>query len=111
MTVPGWKQILEGAGTPQTLEDFILALAGYAFSSETINFTKIHQTIGDTNYAITDIEEANSYCQPVVIFEEGFRVPPETYFTLTGFCEVTGYQRVVPKGFALYRRKDLIIIE
>lgn len=111
VAIPGWKQIWQGASIPQTLEDFIVALAGFSITSEVIQFTKMHQVIGPKNFPITDIEEVNGYCRPTLIFEEGFRIPPETFYSLTAFFVTSGYQRIVPKGFALYRRQDLVITE
>jgi len=112
--VPGWKTIYAGANAtaPQsTLEDIRLALAGWMFPSKSIKVTKLRMEIGDTRYVIHDIEEIHGYVQPAIIYEEGFIIPEETHFLLRGFFEGTGWQRIVPLGFALYRRKDSMLTE
>ena len=36
---------------------------------------------------------------------------PESRVLVKGYCNVTGAQTVIPLGFELYRRKDLVITE
>ena len=114
VTIPGWKTILQG-GNPQAIgttpEDVIIALAGFAVPDPSILFSKLQLQIGDKTYVIVDVEEMHMYEQPALLFEDGYVIPPETYFVLKGFFQASGYQRVVPLGFMLYRRKDLLIHE
>jgi len=112
-TVPGWKTILQGGGTPigVTPEDIRMAWAGLAFTTQSIHVTKLRFEVGDTRYPIMDIEEINSYNKPALIFEEGFELPEETNFLLRGWFEASGKQRIVPLGFIYYRRKDTVLTE
>jgi len=114
VTIPGWKTILQG-GNPQqigvTPEDVIIGLAGFAIPDPSILISKFKLEIGDKIHVKIDIEEMHMYEQPALIFEEGYRIPPETYFKLRGFFEADGFQRVIPLGFLLYRRKDFLIHE
>ncbi len=112
--IPGWKTILQG-GNPQAIgttpEDIILAVGGFAIPDPSILFSKLKLEIGDKTHVKVDIEEIHMYEQPAIIFEKGYVVPPETYFKLKGFFQASGYQRVIPLGFMLYRRKDFLIHE
>ena len=114
VAIPGWKTILQG-GNPQAIgitpEDVVLAIAGFAITDPAILFSKLKMEIGDKTYVKVDIEEAHMYEQPAIIFEEGYTVPPESHFVVKGFFQASGYQRVVPLGFVLYRRKDFLIHE
>ena len=114
VAIPGWKTILQG-GNPQAIgitpEDVILAIAGFAITDPSINFSKLKMEIEDKTYVKVDIEEAHIYEQPAIIFEEGYTVPPESHFVVKGFFQASGYQRVIPLGFVLYRRKDFLIHE
>ena len=108
--IPGWKTILQGAGTGGlTLEDVVLNLIGFAFPGGALNISILRLEIGDTVHVKLDIEEAHMYEQPAFIFEDGYTIPEETYFRLIGWFEAIGYQRVVPLGFATYRRKDAMV--
>jgi len=114
VAIPGWKTILQG-GNPQAIgttpEDVVIAIAGFAITDPSILFSKLKLEIGDKTYVKIDIEEINMYEQPAIIFEKGYVVPPETHFKLKGFFQASGYQRVIPLGFMLYRRKDFLIHE
>ncbi|MBA7489951.1 hypothetical protein ES702_00485 [subsurface metagenome] len=112
--IPGWKTILQG-GNPTAIgtmpKDFRGALAGFAFGSKSICVTKLKMQIGDRKIPMVDIEEIRNYNKPVLIFEEGFEIDEETGFELRGYFEGPGYQRIIPKGFVFYRRKDLVLHE
>jgi hypothetical protein len=115
--VPGWKTILQGptaAADPyggRTLEDIRIAWMGLAITSKSSAITKFKWVIGDTTYPILDVEETQGYNEPSFVFEEGFILPEETLFYLRGFLETNSYERVVPLGYEIYRRKDLVIQE
>lgn len=115
--VPGWKTVWQGptgAARPYggiTLEDIRLAWIGLAITSKSSGITKFRWQIGDTIYPKLDIEESQGYNKPSFVFEEGFIIPEETYFFLRGFLETDMYERVVPLGYQIYRRKDLVITE
>jgi len=113
-TIPGWKTILQGGNAANvgiTPEDVRIIWVGLAFASPTLNISKIRFEIGDTRYPIIDIEELHTFEKPTLIFEKAFIIPEETHFLLKGFFEASGYQRVIPLGFAYYRRKDTVITE
>jgi len=112
-TIPGWKTILQGGGVPigVTPEDVRFAWAGLAFPNKSLYITKIRFEIGDKRFPIVDIEELHNYNKPALLFEEGFIIPEESHFLLRGWFETSGYQRVVPLGFEMYRRRDTVITE
>lgn len=111
VVIPGWKTLLQGGGAPigVTPEDIRLAWIGLAFPVKTLLISKIQFEIGDKRFPKIDIEELHNYNKPALIFEEGFIIPEETHFRLYGFFEDPGYQRVIPLGFQMYRRRDLVI--
>lgn len=113
VTVPGWNTIYAGAGANAqcTLEDIRGALAGWMIPSKSIRISKLRMEIGDKRYVIHDIEEMHGFVQPAIIYEEGFIIPEETHFLLRGFFEGSGWQRIIPLGFVLYRRKDSLLTE
>lgn len=112
--VPGWKTILQG-GNPTAIgtmpKDFRGALAGFAFGSKSICVSKLKMQIGARKIPMVDIEEIHNYNKPVLIFEEGFEIDEEEGFELRGYFEAPGYQRIIPKGFVMYRRLDLVLHE
>ena len=81
-------------------------IAGWMIPSKSIRVSKLRMEIGDTRYVIHDIEELHGFVQPALIYEEPFIIPEETRFLLRGFFEGSGWQRIVPLGFVLYRRTD-----
>jgi hypothetical protein len=115
--IPGWKTILQGptgAALPtggRTLEDIRIAWIGLAITSKSSAITKFIWNIGDTTYPKLDVEETQGYNKPSLVFEEGFIIPEETLFYLRGYFECDSYERVVPLGYMVYRRKDLVITE
>ena len=115
VALPGWKTILEGAQAGGiTPEDVVMNLVGFAITDMELYITKLRLEIGDIVHVKLDIEEAQMYEQCAIIFEDGYTIPEETFFKLTGYFEepVPGenvYQRVVPLGFIIYRRKDGLI--
>lgn len=104
----GWQDIYN-----RTLdEDVIIAAQGWAIPDPSINITELRMEIGDTKYPRVNIEEMQSYSQPAVVFKQGFIVEEEKSLLLRGYVESAGYQRVVPvNGFALYKKKELVISE
>ncbi len=113
VALPNWKTILQGGGAPigVTPEDIRMARAVLAFGTKSQHVTKIRFEIGDTRYPIMSVEEVKAYEKPSLIFEEGFELPEETAFTLRGWFEASGHQRIVPLGFIYYRRKDSVLTE
>jgi len=112
--IPGWRTILQG-GNEQAIgvmpEDVIVALAGVEIPDPSINFSLLKLEIGDKTHVKIDVEEAHGMERPAIIFEKGYVIEPEEYFRMRGFFQAEGYQRVIPLGFMLYRRKDFLIHE
>ncbi len=103
----GWQNIFN-----QVIpEDVRIAWAGLAFPSKCPECNELRWQIGDVLYARLNIEEMYGYNKPAILFEEGFIIPEETQFLLRGRFESAGFQRIVPLGFALYRRKDQWTVE
>ncbi|MBA7501118.1 hypothetical protein GH146_02820 [archaeon] len=113
-TIPGWKTILQG-GNPTMIgtmpKSFRGAIAGFAFGSKSICVTKLKMQIGARKVPITGIEEIHNYKSPVLMFEEGYEIDEEEGFELRGYFEAPGYQRIIPKGFVMYRKLDLVLHE
>ena len=57
-----------------------------------------------------DIEETRAYCERQFIYEEGYIADPEEGLEINAFFEASGYIRAVPKGFNLYKVKDLVVL-
>lgn len=108
---PGWNTILQGPTAGVMLEDYMVAWCGLAFPEQALLCDKIRWEIGDTRYPIVDIEELLTYQQPCIIFEEGFIIEEENFFQLRGWLEDDGWQRIMPLGFMVYKRKDNVITE
>ncbi|MHC1596692.1 MAG: hypothetical protein ACXQT3_00080 [Methermicoccaceae archaeon] len=106
--VPGWRTILQGGGTPigQMPEDYITGLLGFCIPDPTLRFSMLKLDIGDSKYPKLDIEEMASYDEPTILLKKGAVIMDEVAFTLKGFLESTGYQRVIPVGFILYRTRN-----
>ena len=114
IAIPGWKTILQG-GNPAnigiTREDSILALEGFTIPDPSILISKLRMEVGSRRYPKIDVEEMHGYEQPALIFEKGYTIPEENHYLLKGFFEADGYQRVIPLGFTIFRRRDLFITE
>lgn len=118
-TTAGNNTILTGVRTGDiTPEDWFIVWVGLAFTSKMNYFTELRWTIGDTTFPRINIEEVDSYNKPAIIFENGYEIPEETYFKLEGYLSSVApdelgtderHQRIVPLGFACYRRKDAAI--
>ncbi len=115
VSLPAWRTILQGGNANNigiTPEDVIQTIVGYAITDPTLLFGKIKHEIGDKIYPKIGIEDINGFEEPVIVFEEGYVLPPKTHFKLRGFQTIaTGYQTFIPQGFMLYRIKDSVITE
>lgn len=106
-SVNAWNQIFN-----KTIdEDIIIGISGYAFPDPSIRFTELRYEINDTKYPRINIEEMQCYDQPAVIFKQGIIAMEEESFLFKGYLTSTGYQRVVPIGFALFKKKSDVIAE
>jgi len=103
-TSTGHQTIMTGAKTGNTIpEDFNVGWIGLAFPNKELNITELKWQIGDRKYGRVNIEELRCYNQPALVFEEGFVINEEEAFDLYAYVESTGYQRIVPLGFCVYK--------
>jgi len=107
ITSTGWQNIF----SMTVEEDIQLNILGFEFPDPSINVTELRTEIGDKKFPRINIEEIQSYEQPIIVFREGFVITQETSFLLRGFFEATGYQRIVPIGFTLFKKLADVITE
>ncbi|MHC1602491.1 MAG: hypothetical protein ACXQS4_04610 [Methermicoccaceae archaeon] len=111
-TVPGWRTILKG-GNPQSIgqmpEDFIIGILGFTIPDPTIRFSHLKIDLGDVKYPKINIEGMEAYEVPTILLKKGIVVMDESAFELKGYLESTGYQRVIPEGFMLYRTRNQMV--
>ena len=107
----GWQYIFYDNANLMD-EDICVGIPGFGILSPTLNFDEIRMEIGDKKYARIDLEEAQGYEQPAIIFKEGLVIPEEKSYIIKGKFAATGYQRIVPiQGLCLYKKKDSVISE
>ena len=96
-------------------EDIIHAFAGFMITDEVLRFLELRFEFGDRKYPIMDVQEAKGWGSFGILFKEDVGkeliAQEETSVLVRGYVESTGYQNVVPLGFQLYKRKDLVISE
>lgn len=107
----GWHTLFDYTSR----KDVMHAFAGFAFTDEVLRVLEIRWEIGDRIYPIIDIQEAKNWGNFALIIKQDRGDPliaePETRVYIRGYVEATGYQTIVPLGFMLFKRKDLIITE
>lgn len=110
-TAGAWRNIFNFT----TREDTIHALAGFAFADDVLRFSQIRWEIGDKKYPIIDLQLAQTFPGFALVFKEDVGkeiiIEQEQSVLVKGYCESTGPQRIVPIGFMLFKRKDLVISE
>ena len=110
-TAGAWRPIFNFT----TREDTIHALAGFAFADDVLRFSQIRWEIGDKKYPIIDLQLAQTFGNFALLLKEDagkeIIIEPEQSVLVRGYCETTGPQRIVPIGFMLFKRKDLVISE
>lgn len=98
-----------------TRKDILHAFAGFMITDEVLRLLEFRIEISDKKLPIVDVQEAKGWGQFAILFkvDEGRELiaEPETSVYVRGYVEATGYQTVVPLGFQLYKRKDLILTE
>ena len=111
--IPGRRLILQGGNATnigQIRKDILIGLAGFVIPSKTKPITKLDLQVGETKYGKLDIEQAFGYPGGLAfILEDTYLLKPEEGFHLYGWFEASGYVRVVPLGFEMYRRKALVL--
>lgn len=110
-TAGAWRPIFSYT----TRKDIMHAFAGFQFTDETLLFSQIRFEVGDRIFPILDIQQAHAYPSFSLVLKEDsgkeLIADPETRVLVRGYCETTGTQRIVPLGFQLFKRKDLVITE
>lgn len=95
--------------------DIFHAFAGFIVTDEILRILEFRFEFGDRKYPILDVQEAKAWGGFAILFKEDkdkmFVAPEETSVYVRGYIEATGYQTIVPLGFQLYKRKDLVISE
>jgi len=96
-------------------KDIIHAFAGFAITDEVLRLLELRMEFGDRKFPILDIQEAKGWGSFAILFKEDVGkeliAQEESSVYLRGYVEATGYQNIVPIGFQLYKRKDLVISE
>lgn len=107
----GWKEIFNYT----VREDVLHALAGFAVTDEVLRLTQLRMEISDRKFPIFDIQEAQGWGSFAILIKEdvgeALIAEPLTSVLIKAYWESIGTQRVVPLGFQLYKRKDLVISE
>ena len=111
VTATGWRAMFNYS----TRKDVLHAFAGFAVSDEVTRILQMRFEIGDRIYPIIDLHEAKAWGSFAIIFKEDagkeLIAEPETRVLIRAYFDTTGYQTLIPLGFQLYRRKDLVITE
>lgn len=107
----GWHTIFDYT----VRKDVIHAFAGFMITDEVLRLLELRMEFGDRKFPILDIQEAKGWGAFAIIFKEDVGkeliAQEESSVYLRGYVEATGYQNIVPIGFQLYKRKDLVISE
>lgn len=107
----GWHTLFDYS----VREDVIHAFAGFMVTEETLRILQLRFEFGDRKYPIIDIQEAKGWGSFAILFKEDVGKElisqEESSVYIRGYVESTGYQTIIPLGFQLYKRKDLVISE
>lgn len=111
LATTGWRTLFDYT----VREDIIHAFAGFMVTDEVLRLLQFRFEFGDRKYPILDIQEAKGWGNFAILFKEDVGKElissESTSVYVRGYVESTGYQTVVPLGFQLYKRKDLVITE
>ena len=111
VTATGWR----GMFNYSTRKDVMHAFAGFKVTEEVLRIAQLRIEISDRLYPIFDIQEAKDWKRFAIIFKEDegaeLIAQPESRVLVRAYFETAGYQTLVPLGFQLYKRKDLVITE
>ncbi len=96
-------------------EDILHAFAGFAITDSVLRFLELRMEVSDRIHPIFDIQEAKGWGAFAILFKEDagneLVAADRARVYVRGYVEATGWQNVVPLGFQLYKRKDLVISE
>ena len=95
--------------------DIIHAFAGFQITDEILRILALRFEFSDRKFPIMDLQIAKGWGSFAILFKEDVGKElisqEETSVYVRGYVEATGYQTIVPIGFQLYKRKDLVITE
>lgn len=109
LTATGHQTILQGAigagigGGGTIAEDYKVALVGLAFLDKAVRVSEIRMQIGDHKLPRINIEEAQVYNKPALIFENYFLLNEEEGFELYAWVRTQGPQRIKLIGLQVNR--------
>ena len=103
LATAGSRTIMTGANAGNIYEDYKIGLAGFAFLEKSTNISEIKFQISDRKIGRINIEEAYSYENPAIIFEDGLILDEESGYTLYAFVTSPGRAKIAPIGFQLNR--------
>ena len=110
-TATGWTDIFNYT----VRKDMIHAFAGFLVSDDVLRITQLRMRFGQNSFPILDIQEAQRYDRAAIIFKQDqggeLVVDQGSKVVIRVYLETIGLQRVVPLGFQLYRRADMVTEE
>jgi len=99
----GHQIIMSGANGGNIYEDYKVGIAGLVFLDKAIRVSEIKMQISDKKLGRINLEEAQAYNKPAVVFEEGYILDEETGFDLYGYVLSQGPQRIKLIGMQVNR--------
>lgn len=107
----GWRPVFSYS----VREDVIHAFAGFLVTDEVLRVLQFRIELSDKLYPIIDVQEAKAWGGFAILFKtdkgKELIAPPRSRVLVRAYLETTGYQTIVPLGFELFKRKDLVITE
>ena len=111
VTATGWRSMFNYS----TRKDVLHAFAGFKITDEILRILQFRFEIGDRLYPILDVQEAKDWGSFAILIKEDagseLIAEPEKRVLIRAYFDTTGFQTLVPLGFQLYKRKDLVITE
>ena len=107
-TATGWADLFRFTSR----KDMIHAFVGFLFSNDVFRILQLRMELGSRLFPVWDLAAAKRYDKFAVIFrtdEMGSLVVDQSSRVLIrGYWETIGQVEVVPLGFELYRRSDMV---
>ncbi len=96
-------------------QDMINFFSGFSITDDVLRYTQFRMELGSNIFPIFDLQEVQRYKHFAFVIKTDVGnelvADPKTRVLVRFYVESTGFQRVVPIGGMLYRRKDLVIVE
>ncbi len=107
----GWRNLFDYS----VRDEIIHAFAGFMITDEINRVLETRFELGDRKYPILDLQEARGWGTFAIVFKEDkgkeLIAQERTSVLFKVYADSIGVQTVVPLGFQLYKRKDLVITE